>query len=154
MEFRNLKSRTVQKSTPRQVPSQFRARGVAVMTGMVHRMGKAHGLGDGVTLTVCPLSRYVGSVYLKFRKGVPPMARFERKPERTSLAATPKVEPTRPAITLPSSSRTPTHDEPQRRAVSEDDVRLRAYELYLQRGAAPGNEVGDWLRAEQELRAS
>jgi len=81
------------------------------------------------------------------------MGRFERKPERTSLAATPKVEPRRPAIPLPSSSRTLTQDEPQRRAVSEDDVRHRAYELYLQRGATPGNDVGDWLQAERELRA-
>ena len=82
------------------------------------------------------------------------MARFERKPERTSLAATPKVEPRRPAIPLPSSSHTPTQHEPQRRNVSEDDVRLRAYELYLERGATPGNDVGDWLQAERELRVN
>jgi hypothetical protein len=30
-------------------------------------------------------------------------------------------------------------------------VRLRAYELYLQRGAAPGNELDDWLQAEAEI---
>ena len=82
------------------------------------------------------------------------MGRFDRKPERTSFAATPKVEPRRPAISLPSSSATLTHDEPQRRTVSENDVRLRAYELYLQRGATPGNDVGDWLQAERELRAN
>jgi len=83
------------------------------------------------------------------------MARFERKPGRTSVAtvASPKVEPTRPAIPLPSSSQTLTKDELQRRAVSENDVRLRAYELYLQRGSSPGNDVGDWLEAERELRA-
>jgi len=82
------------------------------------------------------------------------MGRFERKPERTSFAATPKVEPRRPAIPLPSSSHTLTQDEPQRRNLSEDDVRLRAYELYLQRGGAQGNDVGDWLQAERELRAN
>ena len=81
------------------------------------------------------------------------MARTATKPERTSLAATPTVEPRRPAISLPSSSHTPTQDEPQRRTVSEDEVRLRAYELYVQRGATPGNDVGDWLQAERELRA-
>ena len=81
------------------------------------------------------------------------MARYERKPDRTSLAETQAVEPRRSAIPLPSSSRTPTQDEPQRRNVSEDDVRLRAYELYLQRGATPGNDVGDWLQAERELQA-
>jgi len=81
------------------------------------------------------------------------MARFERKPERTSLAETQTVEPRRPAIALPSSSRNSSQNEPRQRNVSEDDVRLRAYELYLQRGATPGNEVGDWLQAERELRA-
>ena len=82
------------------------------------------------------------------------MGRFERKSERTSFAATPKVEPRRPAIPLPSSSHTLTQDALQRRTVSEDDVRLRAYELYVQRGGTPGNDVGDWLQAEQELRAN
>jgi hypothetical protein len=82
------------------------------------------------------------------------MARFERKLERTSLAATQTVEPRRPAIPLPSSSHTPTQHEPQRRNVSEDDVRLRAYELYLQRGATPGNDLSDWLQAERELRVN
>jgi hypothetical protein len=38
-------------------------------------------------------------------------------------------------------------------APTEDQIRQRAYELYLARGAAAGNEVGDWLQAEQELRA-
>jgi hypothetical protein len=28
---------------------------------------------------------------------------------------------------------------------------MRAYELYIARGATPGNELGDWLRAEREL---
>ncbi len=82
------------------------------------------------------------------------MGRFERKPDRTSFAATPRVEPRRPAISLPSSSQTLTQDEPQRRAVSVDDVRHRAYELFLQRGGTPGNNVRDWLQAEQELRAN
>jgi len=82
------------------------------------------------------------------------MARFERKPEPTSLDATPKVELRRPAITLSSSARPSTQAAPQRRNVTEDDVRLRAYELYLQRGATPGNDVSDWLQAERELRAN
>jgi Protein of unknown function (DUF2934) len=31
-------------------------------------------------------------------------------------------------------------------------IRQRAYEIYLARGAAPGDEVEDWLQAERELR--
>lgn len=38
-----------------------------------------------------------------------------------------------------------------RNAAREDEIRLRAYEIYLQRGAEPGREVDDWLRAEREL---
>ena len=37
-------------------------------------------------------------------------------------------------------------------AITENDLRLRAYEIYLQRGPNPGDEVGDWLQAERELK--
>jgi hypothetical protein len=30
-------------------------------------------------------------------------------------------------------------------------IRDRAYEIYLQRGAQPGHELEDWLQAEREL---
>jgi len=33
----------------------------------------------------------------------------------------------------------------------EQEIRNRAYEIYLQRGAKPGYEVEDWLQAEREL---
>jgi len=35
----------------------------------------------------------------------------------------------------------PTHEE----------IALRAYHIFLERGCTPGNEQEDWLRAEQEL---
>jgi hypothetical protein len=35
---------------------------------------------------------------------------------------------------------------------SADEVRLRAYEIYLRR-SSPGDELSDWLQAEQELFA-
>jgi hypothetical protein len=35
---------------------------------------------------------------------------------------------------------------------SEDDVRVRAYHRYLERGATPGNDLEDWVEAEKELR--
>ena len=35
----------------------------------------------------------------------------------------------------------PTHDE----------IEIRAYERYLERGASDGDEVNDWLEAEREL---
>jgi len=34
---------------------------------------------------------------------------------------------------------------------SEEDIRLRAYHRYLERGGGHGADFEDWLRAEQEL---
>jgi hypothetical protein len=34
---------------------------------------------------------------------------------------------------------------------SYEEIRLRAYEIYLERGSLPGNELDDWLQAEREL---
>jgi hypothetical protein len=32
-----------------------------------------------------------------------------------------------------------------------EEIELRAYQLYVERGGAPGNELEDWLQAELEL---
>jgi hypothetical protein len=32
-------------------------------------------------------------------------------------------------------------------------VRARAHEIFMQRGDKPGSALGDWLRAEQEIKA-
>jgi hypothetical protein len=36
-------------------------------------------------------------------------------------------------------------------ARSHEQIRLRAYGIYLERGGFPGNELDDWLQAEREL---
>jgi hypothetical protein len=36
-------------------------------------------------------------------------------------------------------------------STSEQEIRDRAYEIYLQRGAQSGCAVDDWLQAEREL---
>ena len=33
----------------------------------------------------------------------------------------------------------------------EQDLRRRAYEIYLERGEEPGRDLEDWLQAEREL---
>lgn len=33
----------------------------------------------------------------------------------------------------------------------EDEIRRRAYELYLERGSVPGNQEEDWIAAEREV---
>lgn len=37
---------------------------------------------------------------------------------------------------------------------SEQQIRERAYEIYLARGGQEGDEVSDWLTAERELQES
>ena len=33
----------------------------------------------------------------------------------------------------------------------EEEIRRRAYEIYIERGTQPGRELDDWLQAEREL---
>ena len=39
-----------------------------------------------------------------------------------------------------------------RPAPTEDDVRVRAYHRYLERGAGHGSDLDDWVEAEKELK--
>ncbi len=34
---------------------------------------------------------------------------------------------------------------------TEEEIRLRAYEIFLARGCQPGQAIQDWLQAEREL---
>jgi len=43
-------------------------------------------------------------------------------------------------------------DASRNHAPSHEEIRRRAYEIYLERGALPGNELDDWHRAERELQ--
>ena len=36
---------------------------------------------------------------------------------------------------------------------TEEEIAVRAYQIYEERGGAAGNEVEDWIRAERELLA-
>jgi hypothetical protein len=56
------------------------------------------------------------------------------------------------ATKMQKAFRQETAKETPRRAVTDDEVRVRAYEIYLARGAASGFELDDWLDAERELR--
>jgi hypothetical protein len=38
--------------------------------------------------------------------------------------------------------------------VSPDAIAIRAYEIFEEGGRAPGRDVDNWLRAEQELQAA
>jgi hypothetical protein len=41
---------------------------------------------------------------------------------------------------------------PNAHAPSEDEIRKRAYEIYLGRAGMAGNALDDWLKAEAELK--
>jgi hypothetical protein len=36
--------------------------------------------------------------------------------------------------------------------VPEEEIRGRAYQIYLERGEQPGRDLDDWLQAERELQ--
>jgi hypothetical protein len=52
------------------------------------------------------------------------------------------ASPIQPHAEDPSANHAPSHEE----------IRRRAYEIYLERGDLSGNELDDWLRAERELQ--
>ena len=66
-------------------------------------------------------------------------------PRKTSSRA--KKQVPAPEISEPSPSRPALIFEN-----IEQKIRLRAYELYLERGGVNGTPEGDWLRAEAEIR--
>ena len=90
------------------------------------------------------------------------MGRTAAAKQRTPFPTTPNPKLKQPAITE-ADHKAMTHDEvtspatlkvePKQPTITEDAIRLRAYELYLERGAIPGDEVQDWLLAERELLA-
>jgi len=63
------------------------------------------------------------------------------------------TNPKRNRSTGPQATTTQTA-EPQAPAANtarDEDIRRRAYEIYLERGEQPGRELDDWLQAEREL---
>ena len=61
-------------------------------------------------------------------------------------------EATRPTRLAPA--KTATRKPPARPRYDQDQIRARAYEIYLKRNNGSGSALGDWLQAERELRQS
>ena len=55
------------------------------------------------------------------------------------------------AKTRESSS--PTTEKPRaaKNQPTQEEIAFRAYQIYLERGATPGNEFEDWIEAERQL---
>jgi outer membrane protein TolC len=56
--------------------------------------------------------------------------------------------------TLPSDSTSVSATIDRITAADRDRIAQRAYELYLERGAADGRDFDDWLLAEREISSS
>lgn len=50
-----------------------------------------------------------------------------------------------------SSLPTTKKSRAEKSAPTHEEIALRAYEIYLERGGAPGDALQDWTRAEREL---
>jgi hypothetical protein len=62
--------------------------------------------------------------------------------KRTLVTGPAKASTTTTSITKARSTTVPT----------EQQIRARAYEIYLRRKGGPGDAHADWLQAEQELK--
>jgi hypothetical protein len=63
------------------------------------------------------------------------------KPAAPVKAAAPAKAATKPAPAAGGPDPTP------------DEISIRAFEIYVSEGCQPGNDLENWLRAEQELRS-
>jgi Protein of unknown function (DUF2934) len=63
------------------------------------------------------------------------------------------TKPKRNEITAPPTApaRAETGEVSAGNSARDEEIRRRAYEIYLERGEQPGREVDDWLQAEREL---
>jgi hypothetical protein len=54
------------------------------------------------------------------------------------------------SLAAPAQSR--ASEIPLATALPHDEIRRRAYEIYLERGGGQGHDLEDWLRAEREFQ--
>src|SRR5256885_14690599 len=72
----------------------------------------------------------------------------ESAPESSdTFAARAEARDTRPRDASSEAWSASSENEP-----SVEEIRFRAYELYIERGGGDGMDFEDWLRAEQELK--
>jgi hypothetical protein len=72
--------------------------------------------------------------------------KYHLKNKETSMSSKPNSNES----TETEAARTRTAESPDGNSVHEE-IRGRAYEIYLERGGQPGGEMDDWLQAEREL---
>jgi hypothetical protein len=76
------------------------------------------------------------------------MAPHTRKKDKSMASKTKRNGSTESQAT---SSQAEAGELPVGNSARDEEIRLRAYEIYLERGEQPGRELDDWLQAEREL---
>ena len=77
---------------------------------------------------------------------VSPEKSFTRETNLSSKSkASGSVEAKQPSLEVAGEERSVIN------SAREQEIRRRAYELYLERGEEPGRDLEDWLQAEREL---
>ena len=56
-----------------------------------------------------------------------------------------------PKVTSKSLDSSSGKQDPRWTGPTEEQIRFRAYELYVERGRADGQDIEDWFQAEKEL---
>jgi hypothetical protein len=56
-----------------------------------------------------------------------------------------------PHVAITSSSSTSGNQDTRPTGPSLEEIRLRAYEIYVERGRTDGQDVEDWIQAEKDL---
>ena len=76
------------------------------------------------------------------------MAPHTRKKDKSMASKTKRNGSTESQAT---STQAEAGELPVGNSARDEEIRLRAYEIYLERGEQPGRELDDWLQAEGEL---
>jgi hypothetical protein len=72
--------------------------------------------------------------------------------EDTATAAPPKARRSKASVGAPPPDTLGIQPGVEGHEPTEDDIRRRAYERYLERGGGHGTDFEDWLEAEREIR--
>ena len=82
------------------------------------------------------------------------MAKRTSRSKASETAGDPQTDPPKaPRASTRTKRAAPVTSAPaDAPAPSEDEIRQRAYERYLERGGGQGSDFEDWLDAEEELR--
>lgn len=73
--------------------------------------------------------------------------------EDTASAAPPKPRRSKASTGAPPPDTIASQSGVEGHEPTEDDIRRRAYERYLERGGGHGTDFEDWLEAEREVRS-